>query len=76
MDTRGHLTQDRTVCHDKAVKGVIAAANLGRDADTLAALIGTLAGARHGASANPAGWIEKTRRQPDVACPLPPRWTW
>jgi ADP-ribosylglycohydrolase len=43
-------------------EGVIAAANFGRDADTLAALIGALAGARHGASAIPQSWIEKTRR--------------
>jgi len=43
-------------------QGVIAAANFGRDADTLAALIGAIAGARVGASAIPSEWIEKTRR--------------
>ena len=43
-------------------EGVIAAANFGRDADTLAALVGALAGARQGASAIPPAWIEKTRR--------------
>jgi ADP-ribosylglycohydrolase len=44
------------------VDGVIYAGNFGRDADTLAALVGALSGARHGAKAIPADWIEKTRR--------------
>ncbi len=42
--------------------GVIAAANFGRDADTLAALVGSLAGAFQGAAAIPPAWIERTRR--------------
>jgi ADP-ribosylglycohydrolase len=52
------------------VKGIIAAANFGRDADTLAALVGALAGARNGASAIPDGWIEKTRRPTGQCLPL------
>ena len=44
------------------VDGVIYAGNFGRDADTLAALVGALSGAKHGARAIPADWIEKTRR--------------
>jgi ADP-ribosylglycohydrolase len=44
------------------IDGVIYAGNFGRDADTLAALVGALAGAKHGARAIPADWIEKTRR--------------
>jgi ADP-ribosylglycohydrolase len=44
------------------VEGVIAAANFGRDADTLAALVGALSGAMHGAGPIPPAWIEKTRR--------------
>ena len=43
------------------VDGVIYAGNFGRDADTLAALVGALSGAKHGAKAIPAEWIEKTR---------------
>jgi ADP-ribosyl-[dinitrogen reductase] hydrolase len=38
---------------------VLAAANLGDDADTTAAIAGQLAGARHGASAIPARWRER-----------------
>lgn len=41
--------------------------------DTEFALLGALAGARRGASAIPADWIEKTRR-PGSACPSPPDW--
>jgi ADP-ribosylglycohydrolase len=44
------------------VEGVINAANFGRDADTLAAIVGALCGAMHGAGAIPADWIEITRR--------------
>ncbi len=44
------------------VEGVINAANFGRDADTLAAIVGALSGAMHGAGAIPAEWIEITRR--------------
>jgi ADP-ribosylglycohydrolase len=43
-------------------EGVISAANFGRDSDTLAALVGALAGAMHGAGAIPPDWIERTRR--------------
>ncbi len=52
------------------VKGVVAAANFGRDADTLAALVGALAGARHGVSAVPDGWIDKTRRPSGQCLPF------
>jgi ADP-ribosylglycohydrolase len=44
------------------VDGVINAANFGRDADTLAAVVGALSGALHGAGAIPPDWIEKVRR--------------
>jgi len=39
--------------------GVLAAVNLGDDADTTAAIYGQLAGAIHGVDAIPAGWREK-----------------
>ncbi|MCZ7543515.1 MAG: ADP-ribosylglycohydrolase family protein [Anaerolineae bacterium] len=51
-------------------KGVIAAANFGRDADTLAALVGALAGALHGGASIPEGWIEKTRRPAGTCLPF------
>ena len=44
------------------MEGVIQAANFGRDSDTLAAVVGALSGAMHGASAIPPEWIEKVRR--------------
>jgi ADP-ribosylglycohydrolase len=44
------------------MEGVIQAANFGRDADTLAAIVGALSGAMHGARAIPVDWIEKVRR--------------
>jgi hypothetical protein len=44
------------------VEGVIQAANFGRDSDTLAALVGALSGAMHGACAIPPEWIEVARR--------------
>jgi len=40
-------------------EGCLLAANLGDDADTTAAVYGQLAGAYYGASAIPAGWLEK-----------------
>jgi ADP-ribosylglycohydrolase len=42
-------------------EGVIASANFGRDADTIAALVGTWCGALHGAGSIPSEWIEKCR---------------
>ncbi|MEA2171591.1 MAG: ADP-ribosyl-[dinitrogen reductase] hydrolase, partial [Solirubrobacteraceae bacterium] len=38
---------------------ILAAVNLGDDADTTAAIAGQLAGARYGAGAIPAGWLEQ-----------------
>jgi len=38
---------------------VLAAVNLGDDADTTGAVLGQLAGAYYGADAIPAGWLEK-----------------
>ena len=44
------------------VEGVLAASNFGRDSDTLAALVGALAGAKNGLDAIPEDWINKSRR--------------
>lgn len=42
--------------------GIIYGGNFGRDADTIASLLGALAGAKHGTPPIPTQWIEKTRR--------------
>lgn len=42
-------------------KGIIYGGNFGRDADTIAAIIGGICGALHGASNIPQQWIEKSR---------------
>ena len=44
---------------DSFADAVLAAANLGEDADTTAAIAGQLAGARYGASSIPEAWLEK-----------------
>jgi ADP-ribosylglycohydrolase len=52
----------RLVAHRGFVDTVVAGANFGRDADTIAAILGALAGAMQGASSIPPRWIEATRR--------------
>jgi len=47
-------------------QGLFWAANFGRDADTIGALVGALAGARHGVQAFPDAWIEAVRRPSGV----------
>jgi ADP-ribosylglycohydrolase len=47
--------------------GVIAAANFGRDCDTIACMVGYIAGALHGTDAIPEGWI----RTVNEANPVP-----
>jgi ADP-ribosylglycohydrolase len=42
-------------------KGIVYAGNWGRDADTIAAIVGALCGALHGCSEIPPEWIEKVR---------------
>jgi ADP-ribosylglycohydrolase len=42
-------------------KGIIYGGNWGRDADTIAAIVGSLCGALHGCSAIPGHWVEKVR---------------
>ncbi|MBN1535497.1 MAG: ADP-ribosylglycohydrolase family protein [Anaerolineales bacterium] len=44
------------------VDGVLAASNFGRDSDTLAAIVGALAGAKNGIKVVPEDWIMKVRR--------------
>lgn len=47
-------------------KGMFWAANFGRDADTISALVGALSGAIHGESVIPPEWREKVRRPAGV----------
>jgi ADP-ribosylglycohydrolase len=47
--------------------GMFWAANFGRDADTIAAVVGAIAGARHGRSVIPEPWIDATRK-PSGTC--------
>lgn len=44
------------------VEGVLAASNFGRDSDTLAAIVGALAGAKNGIEPIPDDWIQKVRK--------------
>lgn len=47
-------------------RGLFWAGNFGRDADTISAIVGALAGARHGVRVIPADWIETVRRPSGV----------
>jgi len=47
-------------------QGMFWGGNFGRDADTIGAVIGALAGARHGIAAIPESWVEKVRRPSGV----------
>ncbi len=52
-----------------ARQAILGAANMGRDADTIASMAGELAGALGGADALPAEWVERilsTNPQPDL----------
>ena len=49
--------------------GVVAAGNFGRDADTIAAIAGSVLGAKFGCSAIPPTWVEKPR-YPSGTCLL------
>ena len=47
-------------------KGMFWACNFGRDADTIAALVGAMSGARHGQAVIPQDWANKVRRPAGV----------
>ncbi len=47
-------------------KGLFWASNFGRDADTIAALVGAFSGARQGIEVIPPAWIEKVRKPSGV----------
>ena len=48
-------------------KGLFWASNFGRDADTIAAVVGALAGAKHGMDVIPSEWVEIVRKPSGVA---------
>jgi ADP-ribosyl-[dinitrogen reductase] hydrolase len=52
---------------DTFEKAILAAANLGDDADTTAAICGQVAGAFYGASGIPSMWIERLALSADIA---------
>lgn len=47
-------------------RGLFWAANFGRDADTISAVVGALAGARHGSDVIPEQWVDVVRRPSGV----------
>ena len=47
-------------------RGLLWSANFGRDADTISALVCSLAGALHGVEAFPAAWVAQVRRPSGV----------
>jgi len=51
-------------------RGIIYAGNWGRDADTIAAIVGSLCGAMCGRSAIPAAWIDKVRSAAGACLPF------
>lgn len=55
------------LCHSDFRSGVTLAGNFGRDADTIGAIVGSILGAKYGASSMPNGWIEKVRH-PSGTC--------
>ncbi len=52
---------------DSFEQAILAAVNLGDDADTTAAICGQLAGAYYGVDAIPAGWIKKLAMHDEIA---------
>ena len=48
-------------------EAILAATNLGDDADTTAAIVGQVAGAYYGESGIPAGWLEKLAMRTEIA---------
>jgi len=52
---------------DSFEQAILAAVNLGDDADTTAAICGQLAGAHYGVDAIPAGWLKKLAMRDEIA---------
>ena len=52
------------------LEGMFWAANFGRDADTISAVVGAIAGARHGLGVIPSHWIEPVRKPAGTCLPF------
>ena len=55
-----------TLAEGDPERAIIWGANFGRDADTIATMVGGVVGALHGASGLPSSWIAKVEANPDV----------
>lgn len=51
-------------------EGMFWAANFGRDADTIAAVVGAIAGAKHGLAVIPEHWVTATRKPSGTCLPF------
>ena len=56
--------------HSEFRKGVTLAGNFGRDADTIAAICGSILGAKFGLSGVPERWAQKTRYPSGTCLPM------
>ena len=55
-----------TLSEGDPVRAITWSANFGRDADTIATMVGSIVGALHGASGLPSSWIAKVEANPAV----------
>ena len=55
-----------TLSEGDPVRAITWSANFGRDADTIATMVGSIVGALHGASGLPSSWVAKVEANPDV----------
>lgn len=60
--------------HDDFESTILAAANLGDDADTTAAIVGQLAGAYYGSRQIPAAWLAQLHMRDDIAAMASALW--
>ena len=58
-----------TLANGDPERSILWGANFGRDADTIATMIGGVVGALHGASGLPPAWVAKVEANPDVTYP-------
>ena len=66
METVPAVLAILTMAEGDPERSIIYGANFGRDADTIATMIGGVVGALHGASGLPAAWVAKVEANPDV----------
>ena len=53
-----------TLAEGDPVRSITWSANFGRDADTIATMVGSIVGALHGASGLPSSWVAKVEANP------------